>query len=200
MIQVLFQSLQPIDNCSFTLSVGLVQTSTEVLLLLSLELPSMHKNWRGVRCSLIRQLVCESLLLLPWVRHFDVVLLYIVSCSSSGKQICSETTMEEGGHGPLWLTQLHRCLIAPVVDRLLNGFSFFHLKHFYCPQNNLYFYQNISSLVQIFLLEQFSLYIFPCFQNDLYFLPKHFFLRIFSFLGAIYISIEIVELAKKNAI
>jgi len=41
MAQVLFHSLHAIDDYSFTLSVSLVKTSTEALLLLSLELPSI---------------------------------------------------------------------------------------------------------------------------------------------------------------
>ena len=37
-----------------------------------------------------------------------------------------------------------------------------------------------------------------CCRSALIFLPKHFFLRIFSFLGAIYISIEIVQSAQEK--
>ena len=106
MAHVFFHSLQPINGCSFIFSVSLVQTSTEVLLLLSLELPSMHINWNEEQgAPLYEQPIWRAWAHSPF--HGSAtshVLLSIVCYSNSDKQIYSEASMEKGGHDPLWPT------------------------------------------------------------------------------------------------
>jgi len=61
----------------------------------------VHRNWRGVGYGApYRATGMEYLNSLPSMNPPSrAVLLYIVSCSSSGKHICSGASMEEGGGG-----------------------------------------------------------------------------------------------------
>ena len=106
MAQVFFHSLQPIDGCSFTFSVNLIQTSMEALLLLSLELPSMHWNWNEGQGAPLSdnqygglELILPSMDL-PLPMFFSILFVAAIQINRYTVRLA----WRKGGHDPLWPT------------------------------------------------------------------------------------------------